>query len=178
MNSVSSSALLGLGRKIAVEIEIAQRYPDDVHIVYPVHLNPNVQVPVYRLLAGIPNITLLPPLEYLPLVYLMKHSALVLTDPSGIQEEAPSLGEPVLVLRAKTERPEDLEAGTVKLVGIDQARMVTETVRRPEDGEEYQRTARAANPYVNGHAAERIVRAVLGETVTPFKPGESDHANW
>ncbi len=90
----------------AALIEIARRYPDDVHIVYPVHLNPNVQGPVYRLLGGVPNVTLLPPLDYLPLVHLMKRCTLVLTDSGGIQEEAPGLGKPVLVLREVTERPE------------------------------------------------------------------------
>ena len=156
-------------------LEIAQRYPDDVHIVYPVHLNPNVQVPVYRLLAGIPNITLLSPLEYLPLVYLMKHSELVLTDSGGIQEEAPSLGKPVLVLRNKTERPEGLEAGTVKLVGTDQARILVATVCLLEDAQEYRQMARAVNPYGDGHAAERIVGTLLGKTVEPFDSNDSLH---
>ena len=139
------------------------------------HLNPNVQVPVYRLLAGIPNITLLSPLEYLPLVYLMKHSELVLTDSGGIQEEAPSLGKPVLVLRNKTERPEGLEAGTVKLVGTDQARILVATVCLLEDAQEYRQMARAVNPYGDGHAAERIVGTLLGKTVEPFDSNDSLH---
>ncbi len=97
--------------------ELASR--GDVEIVYPVHLNPNVQEPVNRLLGNVPHITLLPPLDYLPLVHLMKHAALILTDSGGIQEEAPAFGIPVLVLREVTERPEGVEAGTVKVVGTD-----------------------------------------------------------
>ena len=102
--------------------ELAQR--DDVEIVYPVHLNPNVQEPVNRILKGIPRITLLPPLDYLPLVHLMKHATLILTDSGGIQEEAPSFGIPVLVLRETTERPEGVEAGTLKLVGTETSHIV------------------------------------------------------
>jgi UDP-N-acetylglucosamine 2-epimerase (non-hydrolysing) len=141
--------------------EIAHRYEGDVHIVYPVHLNPNVQEPVYRLLGGQPGITLLPPLDYLPLVYLMKRCTLVITDSGGIQEEAPGLGKPVLVLRDVTERPEGVEAGTVRLVGTDRERIVAETVRLLEDAEAYRRMAQAVNPYGDGHAAERIVDALI-----------------
>ncbi len=145
----------------AALLDIAARYGDHVRIVYPVHLNPNVQEPAYRLLRDAPNITLLPPLDYLPLVQLMKRAYLVLTDSGGIQEEAPGLGKPVLVLREMTERPEAVEAGTVKVVGTDRERIVAETVRLLEDQAEYARMARAVNPYGDGHAAERIVEALL-----------------
>lgn len=145
----------------AALLDIAQRYRGEVHIVYPVHLNPNVQEPVYRLLGGQPGITLLSPLDYLSLVYLMKRCFLVLTDSGGIQEEAPGLGKPVLVLREATERPEGVEAGTVRLVGADRERIVAETVRLLEDAEAYRRMAQAVNPYGDGHAAERIVRVLL-----------------
>ena len=110
-------------------IGIAEKYQRDVHIVYPVHLNPNVQEPVYRLLSNVENITLLPPLDYLPLVHLMKSCYLVITDSGGIQEEAPGLGKPVLVLRQKTERPEGVNAGIVKLVGTDRNLILEQTVR-------------------------------------------------
>ena len=141
--------------------EIAERYCDDVQIVYPVHLNPNVQEPVYRLLGDIPNITLLPPLDYLPLVYLMKRSYLVITDSGGIQEEAPGLGKPVLVLRDKTERPEGVEAGTVKLVGTDKDKIVKEASRLLDDGNAYAKVAQAVNPYGDGRAASRIVLTLI-----------------
>ena len=104
--------------------ELAAR--EDVEIVYPVHLNPNVQEPVNRILKGIPHITLLPPLDYLPLVHLMKHATLILTDSGGIQEEAPAFGIPTLVLRDVTERPEGVEAGTLKLVGTETSHIVHE----------------------------------------------------
>ncbi len=133
----------------------------DVEIVYPVHLNPHVQEPVYRLLAETPHVTLLPPLDYLPLVHLMKRAALVLTDSGGIQEEAPAFGVPVLVLRAVTERPEGVEAGVLKLVGTERAAIVGEASRLLDDPLAYQQMARAVNPFGDGRAAERIVRALL-----------------
>ena len=136
----------------------------DVHLVYPVHLNPRVQEPVYRLLEGVPNITLLPPLDYLPLVHLLKRSVLVLTDSGGLQEEAPGLGVPVLVLREVTERPEGVRAGTVKLVGTDTARIVAEASRLLDDPKAHAAMAQAVNPYGDGHAAERIVAALLEST--------------
>jgi UDP-N-acetylglucosamine 2-epimerase (non-hydrolysing) len=142
-------------------LQIAEQHSDDVHIVYPVHLNPSVQEPVYRLLGQTPNITLLPPMDYLPFVHLMKHSYLVLTDSGGIQEEAPGLGKPVLVLREVTERPEAVEAGTVRVVGTDRRRIVDWTERLLRDPAEYGRMASVANPYGDGHAAERIVEALL-----------------
>ena len=142
---------------------IARRYADRVHLIYPVHLNPNVERPVRDLLGRVENISLLPPLDYLPMVHLMKRCDLVLTDSGGLQEEAPGLGKPVLVLREVTERPEGVQAGTVKLVGSDTDRIVSETVRLLDDRSEYERMAKAVNPYGDGHAAERIVR-ILEET--------------
>ncbi|MBM3129902.1 MAG: UDP-N-acetylglucosamine 2-epimerase (non-hydrolyzing) [Chloroflexi bacterium] len=139
--------------------EIATTRPD-VRIVYPVHLNPNVQQPVNELLRDLPNVTLLPPVDYLTLAHLLKHCYLVLTDSGGLQEEAPSLGKPVLVLRETTERPEAIEAGTAKIVGTDRAVIVRETYRLLDDAEAYAAMARAVNPFGDGHAAERIVDAL------------------
>ncbi len=139
---------------------IAARHPD-VHIVYPVHLNPNVQTVVHEMLGTLTNMTLLPPLEYLPLVQLMKHSYLVVTDSGGIQEEAPGLGKPVLVLREVTERPEGVAAGTVKLVGTDTDKIIGEIERLLTDQTEYDRMARAVNPYGDGEASARIVTKLL-----------------
>ncbi len=133
----------------------------DVQIVYPVHLNPNVQEPVQRLLKGVENITLLPPLDYLPLVHLMKRAVLILTDSGGIQEEAPAFGVPTLVLREVTERPEGVAAGTVKLVGTETSRITEEAKRLLNDETEYQKMSKAANPYGDGHASERIIQALL-----------------
>jgi UDP-N-acetylglucosamine 2-epimerase (non-hydrolysing) len=143
--------------------DVALAYAGDVHIVYPVHLNPNVQEPAYRLLGNVPGVTLTEPLDYLPLVYLMKRATLVLTDSGGIQEEAPGLGKPALVLREVTERPEAVEAGTVRVVGTDRARIVEWTRRLLDNSAEYETrsVARAVNPYGDGHAAERIVLALL-----------------
>ena len=134
---------------------------NDVEIVYPVHLNPNVQEPANRILKDVNHITLLPPLDYLPLVHLMKHAALILTDSGGIQEEAPAFGIPVLVLRETTERPEGVDAGTLKLVGTETSRIVEEAQRLLDDPVEYGKMSKASNPYGDGHAAERIVEALL-----------------
>lgn len=134
---------------------------EDVEIVYPVHLNPNVQEPVNRILKGVKRITLLPPLDYLPLAHLMKHASLILTDSGGIQEEAPTFGIPVLVMRETTERPEGVEAGILKLVGTETDRIAEEANRLLDDASEYAKMAKAANPYGDGHAAERIVEALL-----------------
>lgn len=139
--------------------ELAAR--GDVEIVYPVHLNPNVQEPVQRLLANVAHITLLPPMDYLPLVHLMRHATLILTDSGGIQEEAPAFGIPVLVLREVTERPEGIEAGTLRLVGTDRDRIVEETTLLLEGPAAYAKMAKAANPFGDGHAAGKIVRALL-----------------
>ncbi|MBN2147318.1 MAG: UDP-N-acetylglucosamine 2-epimerase (non-hydrolyzing) [Anaerolineales bacterium] len=141
--------------------EIADLYGDHLRLVYPVHLNPNVQEPVYRLLGEIPNIILLPPLDYLPLVHLMKRATLFLTDSGGIQEEAPGLGVPVLVMREVTERPEGVQAGTVRLVGTDRQHIVNQVRQLLDDPAAYAAMANAVNPYGDGKAAQRIVRAIL-----------------
>jgi UDP-N-acetylglucosamine 2-epimerase (non-hydrolysing) len=141
--------------------DIAETYPEDVHLIYPVHLNPNVQAPVHRLLDGVSNISLLQPLDYLPMVHLMKHADLVLTDSGGLQEEAPGLSVPVLVLRATTERPEGVEAGVVRLVGTQREDIVREARRLLDDPAAHAAMAHAANPFGDGHAAEHIVRALL-----------------
>lgn len=135
----------------------------DVEIVYPVHLNPNVQEPVNRLLRGVDHISLLPPLDYLPLVHLMKNAHLILTDSGGIQEEAPTFGIPTLVLRDVTERPEGVEAGVLKLAGTDTNQIVSDASRLLDDTAAYADMARAANPYGDGQAAVRIVRALSGQ---------------
>jgi UDP-N-acetylglucosamine 2-epimerase (non-hydrolysing) len=134
---------------------------DDVEIVYPVHLNPNVQEPIHRLLDGILHVTLLPPMDYLPLVHLMKQATLVLTDSGGIQEEAPVFGIPVLVLREVTERPEGVQAGSLKLVGTDVKKIVDEAALLLDDPTEYAKMSMAVNPFGDGHAAEKIVQALL-----------------
>lgn len=144
--------------------QLVEIYGNSIHIVYPVHLNPHVQEPVYRLLGNIPQITLLPPLDYLPLVHLLKRATLVLTDSGGIQEEAPGLGVPVLVLRRVTERPEGIQAGTVRLVGTDQEVILTESRRLLDDPQAYAAMAQAVNPYGDGHASGRIVKAILDYT--------------
>jgi len=141
--------------------DIALKYPD-CQIVYPVHLNPNVRGPVNRLLVGIKNIHLIEPLDYLPFVYLMSQSYLILTDSGGIQEEAPSLGKPVLVMRDTTERPEAVDAGTVNLVGTDVTKIVQEIELLMEDESVYKQMSQAINPYGDGKACERIVK-VLSE---------------
>ncbi len=140
---------------------LAESYNDQIHILYPVHLNPNVQDTVYPRLSGVPNITLLPPLDYLPMVHLMKRAALVLTDSGGIQEEAPGFGVPVLVLRAATERPEGIAAGTVKLVGTETDSIAREARALLDNPVEHARMAQAANPYGDGQAAGRIVKSIL-----------------
>ncbi|MFR0677339.1 non-hydrolyzing UDP-N-acetylglucosamine 2-epimerase [Dysgonomonas mossii] len=139
--------------------EIATKYPD-IDIVYPVHLNPNVQKPVFDLLAGIENIFLISPLDYLPFVYLMQHSYLILTDSGGVQEEAPSLGKPVLVMRNTTERPEAVEAGTVKLVGTNASDIIDNVNLLLTDKSIYNKMSQAHNPYGDGKACERIVEKV------------------
>ncbi len=128
----------------------------DVEIVYPVHLNPNVREPVVRMLSAQASVHLIDPLEYQPFVYLMDRAYLILTDSGGIQEEAPSLGKPVLVMRDTTERPEGVEAGAVKLVGANALQIVSESIALLDDRVLYRRMAAATNPYGDGHAAERI----------------------
>jgi len=134
----------------------------DVHIVYPVHLNPQVQEPVRRILAGITGVELIAPLDYLPFVRLMSRADLIITDSGGVQEEAPSLGKPVLVMRDTTERPEAVEAGTVRLVGTDAARIVAEANTLLDDPAAYAAMSRAHNPYGDGKATTRIIAALLG----------------
>ena len=133
----------------------------DVQIVYPVHLNPNVQGPVHDLLGGLENVRLVPPQDYLPFVWLMSRADIILTDSGGVQEEAPSLGKPVLVMRDTTERPEAVEAGTVRLVGTDDVLIVQEAMRLLDNQEDYAAMSRAHNPYGDGKAAARIVEAIL-----------------
>ncbi len=144
------AALKALGRR------------DDCEIVYPVHLNPNVQEPVKRILGGLSGVHLISPLEYLPFVYLMGRAYIILTDSGGIQEEAPALGKPVLVMREVTERPEAVAAGTVKLVGTASARILAESESLLDDDAKYETMSRAHNPYGDGHAAGRILYVILG----------------
>ena len=136
--------------------ELATQYPD-VNFVYPVHLNPNVQEPVKLMLIGLSNVHLIDPLDYEPFVYLLKHCYLVLTDSGGIQEEAPSLGKPVLVMREVTERPEAIDAGTVRLVGANRARIVANVSELIENETSYKKMSHAHNPYGDGRACGRII---------------------
>ncbi|MDD5129546.1 MAG: UDP-N-acetylglucosamine 2-epimerase (non-hydrolyzing) [Candidatus Omnitrophica bacterium] len=145
--------------------EIAGRRKDAV-IIYPVHLNPHVQLPVKNILGSIKNIRLIRPLEYEPFVFLMQSAYLILTDSGGIQEEAPSLGKPVLVMRQVTERPEGVKAGMVKLVGTDKNLIVKETLRYLENKVLYKRAVNSANPYGNGKASAKI-REILSRTPAP-----------
>lgn len=139
--------------------QLAERHPD-VHFIYPVHLNPNVQGPVYELLANVPTIHLMNPLPYSEFMALLNASHLVLTDSGGVQEEAPGLAKPVLVMRETTERPEGVDAGTVKLVGTQVESIVNEVSRLLTDSSAYAAMAQARNPYGDGHASERIAKAV------------------
>ena len=139
--------------------ELAALHPE-MDIVYPVHLNPNVQKPVYELLSGLSNVYLISPLDYLPFIYAMQHSTLLLTDSGGVQEEAPSLGKPVLVMRDTTERPEAVEAGTVRLVGTNAEAIVSNVTALLLDKEMYKRMSETHNPYGDGQACERIIAAL------------------
>ena len=141
--------------------DLALKYRDEIVLVYPVHRNPNVRQVVNGVLAGIDNVLLIDPLEYMPLVHLMKQAYMVLSDSGGLQEEAPSLGKPVLVLREVTERQEGVEAGTLKLVGTDSDRIVAEASRLLDDPDAYQAMSTRANPYGDGTAAIKIVRRIL-----------------
>jgi len=143
-------------------IEIIRRV-SNVEVVYPVHLNPNVRSTVERYLTGVDRIHLIEPLDYVSFVHLMDQAYLILTDSGGIQEEAPSLGKPVLVLRKVSERPEAIEAGAAKVVGTDAKSIVEETLLLLEDEREYSKMANASNPFGDGHAAERIVKIILEE---------------
>lgn len=149
----------GFERICQALVETARRFPE-VEVVYPVHLNPNVREPVNRLLAGIENVHLIEPLDYLPFVYLMNQAYLILTDSGGIQEEAPSLGKPVLVMRDTTERPEAVEAGTVRLVGTDVAAINTAIATLITDDDAYRQMSFAHNPYGDGKACQRILESL------------------
>lgn len=158
---------------------LAERFPDH-RLIYPVHLNPNVQGTVYERVGGLANVRLIPPQEYRLFVALMQHSRLLLTDSGGVQEEAPSLGKPVLVMRDTTERPEGVAAGTVKLVGANADRIVDEVSRLLTDADAYRAMAAAKNPYGDGHAAERVAlrilqhcRAELDDEETSYKVAAS-----
>jgi UDP-N-acetylglucosamine 2-epimerase (non-hydrolysing) len=142
--------------------EIALTNPD-FDIVYPVHLNPNVQKPVKELLSNIDNVYLIEPLQYEQFIYMMDRSYFIITDSGGVQEEAPSLGKPVLVMRDTTERPEALDAGTVKLVGTDISLIVKESQELIDNKESYERMSRASNPYGDGHACEKIINFIKGK---------------
>lgn len=148
---------------------------EEVTVVYPVHLNPRVREPVESILAGVEHIHLLPPVDYPSIVYLMDRSHLILTDSGGIQEEAPSLGKPVLVMRDTTERPEGIEAGTARLVGTDQARIVAEATSLLEDDGLYETMARAHNPYGDGRAAARTVEILSRGSPWAAREGADRH---
>ena len=139
--------------------KLASKYAN-LHFVYPVHLNPNVSKPVYRILNGFNNIHLIKPLEYEAFIYLLKYSYIVLTDSGGIQEEAPSLGKPVLVMRDVTERPEAVKAGTVKIVGSNSLRIIEGLSLLLDNKKHYQKMSRAHNPYGDGLASKRIVNVL------------------
>jgi len=149
----------GFERICEALVEIATAHPY-TQILYPMHLNPNVREPVNRILKNVDNVHLIEPQDYLPFVYLMNQAHIIVTDSGGVQEEAPSLGKPVLVMRDTTERPEAVEAGTVKLVGTDKARIVNEVNNLLTNAEEYQSMSRAHNPYGDGKACERIVAKI------------------
>ncbi|WP_413736643.1 non-hydrolyzing UDP-N-acetylglucosamine 2-epimerase [Sodalis sp. RH21] len=154
----------GFERICSALAHIARHHPE-VQVVYPVHLNPNVSEPVNRILSGIPNIKLIDPQDYLPFVYLMNQAYMILTDSGGIQEEAPSLGKPVLVMRDTTERPEAVTAGTVLLVGTDPKTIQEAVSKLLTDVDEYQAMSRAHNPYGNGQACQRIIDALKNNQV-------------
>jgi UDP-N-acetylglucosamine 2-epimerase len=148
--------------------ELAETFREEpFQFVYPIHLNPNVRRPAFELLSGLPNLSLVEPLDYLSLVNLMKRSALILTDSGGIQEEAPGLHVPVLVLRDTTERPEGIALGAARLVGTRRARIVAEASRCLRDPLALAPLARGTNPYGDGHAAKRIVAALLERRRSP-----------
>lgn len=150
--------------------DIATNHPE-VQIVYPVHLNPNVQKPVHEILSGINNVHLIEPLDYLPFVYLMQQSYLILTDSGGVQEEAPSLNKPILVMRDTTERPEALTAGAVKLVGTNKNKIIEEVENLLANNDIYTKMASTTNPYGNGNTAELILRHLIN------KIGENTNEN-
>lgn len=140
---------------------IAKKYSEDVQVIFPAHKNPMVQNIAREVLADIENVQIIEPMDYEPFVHLMKASYIILTDSGGVQEEAPSLGKPVLVLREKTERPEAIEAGTVKLIGIKEEDVFSETEKLILNKTEYQKMTKAVNPYGDGAASARIIQAIL-----------------
>ncbi len=142
---------------------IAKKFSSEISIIYPVHLNPNVQKSVYAMLSGLNNVFLINPLDYGAFVHLMKRSYLILTDSGGVQEEAPSLGKPVLVLRETTERPEAVKAGAVEIVGTKTETIVEKTIALLEDKNVYERMSKTINPYGDGKASQRIVSRILKE---------------
>jgi UDP-N-acetylglucosamine 2-epimerase (non-hydrolysing) len=159
-------------REICQALRVIVKRHRDVQIVYPVHLNPNVYRPVYLLLSKEERIHLVPPLNYVDLCYLMYCSYLILTDSGGIQEEAPSLAKPVMVMRRTTERPEAIEAGVAKLVGTTQESIVRAVEVLLENGDEYRKMTLHRNPFGDGKASERIVNILLGQPYEPFQPGK------
>jgi len=151
-------------RNICAALKKLADHNPDIEIIYPVHLNPNVLLPVGEALGNQPNVQLISPVDYFIFVHLLNQCYFVLTDSGGVQEEAPSLGKPVLVMRDTTERPEGVEAGTAQLVGTDSERIFTEAQKLLDDEDAYDKMSRAANPYGDGRASERIVRILLRET--------------
>ncbi|MDD9178991.1 MULTISPECIES: non-hydrolyzing UDP-N-acetylglucosamine 2-epimerase [Aliivibrio] len=149
----------GFERICEALVEIAQKHPD-TQVLYPVHLNPNVREPVNRILKGVDNVHLIEPQDYLPFVYLMNQAHIILTDSGGIQEEAPSLGKPVLVMRDTTERPEAVEAGTVKLVGTNKQAIIDAVENLLTNQTDYEKMSRAHNPYGDGQACDRIIDSI------------------
>ena len=145
--------------------EVALRYEEDVLFVYPVHLNPNIKKPVHDLLEGLSNVVLTPPMDYLPFVQLMKQSYFILTDSGGLQEEAPSLGKPVLVLRETTERPEGVEAGCVEVIGTKVEYIIAKICELLDDPKKYAQMAQARNPYGNGKASQKIVQRFIRDGI-------------
>ena len=153
--------------------ELAQRHPD-LLIVYPVHFNPTVRDVVMHTLGGMDNIRLIDPLDYVDFVWFMQRAHIILTDSGGVQEEAPYLGKPVLVMRDVTERPEAVSAGTVLLVGTQRARIVAEVNRLMADADQQASFARRINPYGDGQASQRIVKALLGQPFEEFEAGHTE----
>ena len=162
-------------QRICKALRILAGNNHDIQIVYPVHLNPNVQEPVYSILGDVDNIHLITPLDYEPFVFLMSQSYLILTDSGGIQEEAPSLGVPVLVMRDTSERPEGIEAGSARLVGTNIETIVAETQKLLDSDDEYKRMSTVVNPYGDGKASKRIVRIISKHFGHPIKLRMSDY---
>ena len=161
-SKIKKIAIIGSGSSSVAALSESIKFPD-IHFIYPVHLNPNVQNPVNSILSEFNNIHLIKPLDYEPFIYLLTRCYLVLTDSGGIQEEAPSIGKPVLVMRDVTERPEAVKAGTVKLVGADKTNIVIEVSQMIENAERYISMSQSHNPYGDGKASERIIAHIKRE---------------